>query len=100
MMMSLFVGEFAATGWLAYPPLSGLDYTPGVGVDYYLSALQISGLGPTLSGINFIVTILRMRAPCMNLMKMPVFTWTALFTNVLIVAAFPVLAAKIGSAHA
>ncbi|MBO9355556.1 cytochrome o ubiquinol oxidase subunit I [Bordetella petrii] len=95
MMMSLFVGEFAATGWLAYPPLSGLDYSPGVGVDYYLWALQISGLGTTLSGINFIVTILRMRAPGMNLMKMPVFTWTALVTNVLIVAAFPVLAATL-----
>jgi len=95
MMMSLFVGEFAATGWLAYPPLSGLDYSPGVGVDYYLWALQISGLGTTLSGINFIVTILRMRAPGMNLMKMPVFTWTSLVTNVLIVAAFPVLAATL-----
>ena len=95
MMMSLFVGEFAATGWLAYPPLSGLDYSPGVGVDYYLWALQISGLGTTLSGINFIVTILRMRAPGMSLMKMPVFTWTALVTNVLIVAAFPVLAATL-----
>ncbi|MCD0504460.1 cytochrome o ubiquinol oxidase subunit I [Bordetella petrii] len=95
MMLSLFVGEFAATGWLAYPPLSGLDYSPGVGVDYYLWALQISGLGTTLSGINFIVTILRMRAPGMGLMKMPVFTWTALVTNILIVAAFPVLAATL-----
>ncbi|MGN6455530.1 MAG: cytochrome o ubiquinol oxidase subunit I, partial [Achromobacter mucicolens] len=95
MMLSLFVGEFAATGWLAYPPLSGLDYSPSVGVDYYLWALQISGLGTTLSGINFIVTILRMRAPGMTLMKMPIFTWTSLVTNVLIVAAFPVLAATL-----
>src|SRR3546814_18302304 len=95
MVWSLCVVEFAAPGWLAYPPLSGLDYSPGVGVDYYLWALQISGLGTTLSGINFIVTILRMRAPGMNLMKMPVFTWTALVTNVLIVAAFPVLAATL-----
>ncbi|MGN6659624.1 MAG: cytochrome o ubiquinol oxidase subunit I, partial [Achromobacter mucicolens] len=95
MMISLFVGEFAATGWLAYPPLSGLDYSPSVGVDYYLWALQISGLGTTLSGINFIVTILRMRAPGMTLMKMPIFTWTSLVTNVLIVAAFPVLAATL-----
>ncbi|EWM49058.1 cytochrome C and Quinol oxidase polypeptide I family protein [Bordetella holmesii 70147] len=94
-MMSLFVGEFAATGWLAYPPLSGLDYSPSVGVDYYIWALQISGLGTTLSGINFVVTILRMRAPGMNLMKMPVFTWTALVTNILIVAAFPVLTATL-----
>ena len=92
MMLSLFVGEFAATGWLAYPPLSGLEGSPGVGVDYYIWALQISGVGTTLSGINFIVTILRMRTPGMNLMKMPVFTWTALVTNILIVAAFPVLA--------
>ena len=95
MMISLFVGEFAATGWLAYPPLSGLDYSPSVGVDYYIWALQISGLGTTLSGINFIVTILRMRAPGMTLMKMPIFTWTSLVTNVLIVAAFPVLAATL-----
>ncbi|CAM3775913.1 cytochrome o ubiquinol oxidase subunit I [Bordetella tumulicola] len=92
MMLSLFVGEFAATGWLAYPPLSGLEGSPGVGVDYYIWALQISGIGTTLSGINFVVTILRMRTPGMNLMKMPVFTWTALVTNVLIIAAFPVLA--------
>ncbi|HEY0296455.1 MAG TPA: cytochrome o ubiquinol oxidase subunit I [Bordetella sp.] len=94
-MLSLFVGEFAATGWLAYPPLSGLDYSPSVGVDYYIWALQISGLGTTLSGINFIVTILRMRTPGMKLMQMPVFTWTALVTNVLIVAAFPVLTATL-----
>ncbi len=95
MMLSLFVGEFAATGWLAYPPLSELDYSPGVGVDYYIWALQISGLGTTLSGINFIVTILRMRAPGMSLMKMPVFTWASLVTNILILAAFPVLAATL-----
>ncbi|NMU90448.1 cytochrome o ubiquinol oxidase subunit I [Achromobacter ruhlandii] len=95
MMISLFVGEFAAPGWPAYPPLSGLDYSPSVGVDYYIWALQISGLGTTLSGINFIVTILRMRAPGMTLMKMPIFTWTSLVTNVLIVAAFPVLAATL-----
>ena len=90
-MASLFIGDFAATGWLAYPPLSELKYSPGVGVDYYIWALQLSGLGTTLSGINFIVTILKMRAPGMDLMKMPVFTWTALVTNILIVAAFPVL---------
>ncbi len=90
-MVSMFVGEFAATGWLAYPPLSELEYSPTVGVDYYIWALQLSGLGTTLSGINFIVTILKMRAPGMTLMKMPVFTWTALVTNILIVAAFPIL---------
>ncbi|AOY94642.1 cytochrome o ubiquinol oxidase subunit I [Cupriavidus sp. USMAA2-4] len=94
-MLSMFVGDFAATGWVAYPPLSGLGYSPTVGVDYYIWSLQISGLGTTLTGINFIVTILRMRAPGMNLMKMPVFTWTALITNILIVAVFPVLTATL-----
>ncbi|PXA97930.1 cytochrome o ubiquinol oxidase subunit I [Nostoc sp. 3335mG] len=92
-MASLFIGEFAATGWLAYPPLSGLAYSPSVGVDYYIWALQIAGVGTTLSGINLIVTILKLRAPGMNLMKMPIFTWTSLCTNVLIVASFPVLTA-------
>ena len=91
-MLSLWIGEFAATGWLAFPPLSGSEYSPSVGMDYYIWALQISGLGTTLSGINFVVTIMRMRTPGMPLMKMPVFTWTALVTNVLIIAAFPVLA--------
>ena len=94
-MMSMFIGDFAATGWLAYPPLSELGYSPTVGVDYYIWALQISGVGTTLTGINFIVTILRMRAPGMKLMQMPVFTWTALVTNILIVAAFPVLTATL-----
>jgi len=94
-MLSMFVGDFAATGWVAYPPLSGLGYSPTVGVDYYIWSLQISGLGTTLTGINFIVTILRMRAPGLNLMKMPVFTWTALITNILIVAIFPVLTATL-----
>ena len=92
-MASLFVGEFAATGWLAYPPLSGIAYSPSVGVDYYIWALQIAGVGTTLSGINLIVTILKMRAPGMGLMKMPVFTWTSLCSNILIVASFPVLTA-------
>ena len=90
-MASLFIGEFAKTGWLAYPPLSGIAYSPGVGVDYYIWALQIAGIGTTLSGINLIATIVKMRAPGMSMMKMPVFTWTSLCTNVLIVAAFPVL---------
>src|ERR1700761_7955613 len=92
-MCSLFVGEFARTGWLAYPPLSGILYSPDVGVDYYIWALQIAGVGTLLSGINLIATIVKMRAPGMTLMKMPIFTWTALCTNVLIVAAFPVLTA-------
>ncbi|HBP75596.1 MAG TPA: cytochrome o ubiquinol oxidase subunit I [Alcanivorax sp.] len=95
-MASLFIGEFAKTGWLAYPPLSGIMESPGVGVDYYLWALQIAGVGTLLSGINLLVTIVKMRAPGMNLMKMPVFTWTSLCTNILIVAAFPVLTAVLG----
>ncbi|WP_430421661.1 cytochrome o ubiquinol oxidase subunit I [Methylibium petroleiphilum] len=93
LMVSLFVGEFAKTGWLAYPPLSGIAFSPDVGVDYYIWSLQIAGVGTLLSGVNLIATIVKMRAPGMTLMKMPVFTWTALCTNVLIVAAFPVLTA-------
>ena len=92
-MVSLFVGEYAKTGWLAYPPLSGILASPDVGVDYYIWSLQIAGVGTLLSGVNLIATIVKMRAPGMSLMKMPVFTWTALCTNVLIVAAFPVLTA-------
>ncbi len=94
-MMSLFVGEFARTGWLAYPPLSGIIASPDVGVDYYIWALQIAGVGTVLSGINLLVTIIKMRAPGMTLMRMPIFTWTALCTNALIVAAFPVLTAAV-----
>ena len=94
-MISLFVGEFARTGWLAYPPLSGADYSPGVGVDYYIWGLQVAGVGTTLSGINLIATIVKMRAPGMTMMKMPIFTWTSLCTNVLIVASFPILTATL-----
>ncbi|MTE00397.1 cytochrome o ubiquinol oxidase subunit I [Paracoccus sp. YIM 132242] len=94
-MMSLFVGEFAQTGWLAFPPLSGLGYSPYVGVDYYIWGLQVAGVGTTLSGINLLVTIIKMRAPGMTMMRMPIFTWTALCTNILIVASFPVLTATL-----
>jgi cytochrome o ubiquinol oxidase subunit I len=91
--LSLVVGEFARTGWLAYPPLSELAYSPGVGVDYYLWGLQISGMGTLLSGINLTTTILKLRAPGMGYSRMPVFCWTALASNLLIVAAFPILTA-------
>src|SRR5467141_1941265 len=94
--ISLVVGEFARTGWLAYPPLSELQFSPGVGVDYYLWALQISGIGTLLAGINMVTTILKMRAPGMTYMRMPVFCWTALASNMLIVAAFPILTATFG----
>ncbi len=93
---SLVVGEFARTGWLAYPPLSELQFSPGVGVDYYLWALQISGIGSLLAGINMVTTILKLRAPGMTYMRMPVFCWTALASSMLIVAAFPVLTATFG----
>jgi cytochrome o ubiquinol oxidase subunit 1 len=91
--ISLFVGEYSKAGWMAYPPLSELRFSPGVGVDYYLWSLQISGIGTLLSGVNFVTTILKLRAPGMGLMRMPVFCWTALAANALIVAVFPVLTA-------
>jgi len=91
--VSLVVGEFAKTGWLAYPPLSELAYSPGVGVDYYLWSLEISGVGTLLTGINLTTTILKLRAPGMGYGRMPIFCWTALASNLLIIAAFPVLTA-------
>jgi cytochrome o ubiquinol oxidase subunit I len=91
--ISLFVGEFARTGWLPYPPLSELAYSPGVGVDYYLWALQISGVGSLLAGINLVTTVLKIRAPGMTYLRMPMFCWTTLASNLLIVAAFPILTA-------
>ncbi|MFZ2832041.1 MAG: cytochrome o ubiquinol oxidase subunit I [Minisyncoccia bacterium] len=93
--LSLFVGEFAATGWLAYPPLSGIVYSPGVGVDYYIWALQIAGVGSLISAINFFVTILMMRCPGMTLMRMPVFTWTAFSSMALVIITFPILTATL-----
>src|SRR6202167_6100975 len=94
--VSLVVGEFARTGWLAYPPLSELQFSPGVGVDYYLWALQISGIGTLLAGINMVTTILKLRAPGMTYTRMPVFCWTAMASSLLIVAAFPILTATFG----
>jgi cytochrome o ubiquinol oxidase subunit 1 len=89
--ISLVVGQFASTGWLAYPPLAELYYSPDVGVDYYIWSLQISGIGTLLAGINFIATILKMRCKGMTLMKMPVFVWSALCAMILVALAFPVL---------
>lgn len=91
----VFGGDFSSAGWLAYPPLSGLEYSPGVGVDYWIWSLQISGLGTLLGGINILVTILKMRAPGMTLMKMPMFTWASLCSMVLIVSSFPLLTATL-----
>jgi cytochrome o ubiquinol oxidase subunit I len=93
--ISLVVGEFARTGWLPYPPLSELTYSPGVGVDYYLWALQISGVGTLLTGVNFVTTVLKIHAPGMTYMRMPMFCWTTLASNLLIVAAFPILTATL-----
>ncbi len=93
--VSLVVGEFARTGWLPYPPLSEITYSPGVGVDYYLWSLQISGVGTLLTGINFVTTVLKIHAPGMTYMRMPVFCWTTLASSLLIVAAFPVLTATL-----
>ncbi len=94
--LSLVVGhQFAATGWLAYPPLSELQYSPGVGVNYWLWSVQIAGVGSLLSGINFIVTILKMRVRGMSLMKMPMFCWSVLGSMTLVIFAFPILTATL-----
>ena len=91
--MSLVIGEFQRTGWLPYPPLSEIAYSPGVGVDYWLWALTISGVGTLVGGVNLVTTILKMRAPGMDYLRMPMFCWTSLATNLLVVAAFPILTA-------
>ena len=93
--ISLVVGEFARTGWLPYPPLSELTYSPGVGVDYYLWSLQISGVGTLVAGINLVTTVLKIRTRGMTYMRMPMFCWTTLASNLLIVAAFPILTATL-----
>jgi cytochrome o ubiquinol oxidase subunit 1 len=93
--ISLVIGKFSRTGWLPFPPLSELDYSPDEGVDYYCWAIQISGIGTLMTGINFVTTILKMRAPGMRYTRMPMFCWTALATNLLIIAAFPILTATL-----
>ncbi|MEZ7135106.1 MULTISPECIES: cytochrome o ubiquinol oxidase subunit I [Komagataeibacter] len=94
--VSLFIGEFSQCGWLAYPPLSEQQFSPGVGVDYYIWAVQLSGVGTLLTGVNFFATIVKMRAPGMTYMRMPVFTWTIFCTTVLIMVAFPILTVAMG----
>ena len=93
--VSLVVGEFARTGWLPFPPLSELTYSPGVGVDYYIWALEISGGGTLVSGINLVTTVLKLRTRGMSYLRMPMFCWTTLAANLLIVAAFPILTATL-----
>jgi cytochrome o ubiquinol oxidase subunit I len=94
-MVSLGVGEFSQAGWSGYAPLTQKQYSPGVGVDYWIWGFQIAGVGSTMTGINFLVTIIKMRAPGMTLMRMPLFVWTTFCTNVLMVWAFPVLTAAL-----
>lgn len=94
-LVSLVIGKFSIAGWLAYPPLSGAEYSPDEGVDYWIWAVQIAGVGSTLSGINFLVTILKMRCPGMTFMKMPIFVWSGLCSMILIIFAFPVLTATL-----
>lgn len=96
LVVSLVIGNFSGAGWVAYPPLSGIKYSPDVGVDYWAWSVQISGIGTTLSGVNFLVTIFKMRCPGMTLMKMPLFVWASLGTLILIVFAFPILTAVVG----
>src|SRR5262249_56138510 len=89
------VGGFGGTGWLPYPPLAELTYSPGVGVDYYTWSLEISGVGTLVAGINLVVTVLKIRTKGMTYMRMPMFCWTTLASNLLIVAAFPILTATL-----
>ena len=91
MLTSLVVGKFSTAGWTAYPPYSGVEYTPGVGVDYWLWMVFISGFATTMTGINFLVTIFKCRAPGMTMFRLPLFTWTIFITSVLIIFAFPAL---------
>jgi len=90
-LVSLAVGHFANAGWLSYAPLSSIEYNPGEGIDYWIWIVQIAGIGTTLGGINFLVTILKMRCPGMTFMRMPIFVWSCLCANVLIILAFPIL---------
>jgi cytochrome o ubiquinol oxidase subunit 1 len=88
---SLVLGDFSTAGWLSYPPLSELAFSPTVGVDYWLWSLQIAGIGSLLSGINFFVTIIRNRCKGMTPMRMPMFTWTVAGAMSLVIFAFPIL---------
>ena len=93
--VSLGVGEFSGAGWLGYPPLSELAYSPGTGIDYWIWSLQIAGIGSLLSGVNFLVTIFTLRRAGMTLMKMPIFVWSVIGSMLLVVFAFPILTATL-----
>jgi cytochrome o ubiquinol oxidase subunit 1 len=90
-MASLMLGKFSTGGWSGYPPFTGVDYQPGVGPDYWIWALTLSSIGSTLTGLNFAVTIYKDRCPGMTLFRMPLFTWTALCTSILMIFAMPPL---------
>lgn len=94
--ISLFIGDFSTAGWLGYPPISELQFSPGVGVDYYIWAVQISGIGTVLTAVNFITTITKMRAPGMTWMRIPVFTWTVFAACIMIFTTFPALTVATG----
>ncbi|MCH1643053.1 cytochrome aa3 quinol oxidase subunit I [Paenibacillus timonensis] len=89
--ISFVIGGSPDAGWTAYFPLASIEFSPTVGNNYYSIAIQIAGIGTLMTAVNFLVTILKMRAPGMKLMKMPMFTWSVLITNVIILFAFPVL---------
>ncbi|PZE21484.1 cytochrome aa3 quinol oxidase subunit I [Paenibacillus xerothermodurans] len=89
--ISFVIGGSPDAGWSSYFPLASNEFSHSVGTNYYMFALQISGLGTLITGVNFVTTILKMRAPGMTLMKMPMFSWSALITNLIIAFAFPVL---------
>ena len=89
--VSFVIGGSPDAGWLSYPPLSEMSHSPGVGQNFYIWGIQISGIGSLATGINFIVTILKMRAPGMKLMKMPMFTWSVFSSCIMIIFAFPIL---------
>ncbi len=96
LMVSMIIGDFSIAGWVGYPPLSGLKYSPGEGTDYWIWSVQIAGVGSLMSGVNFLITILKMRCPGMTLMKMPLFVWGCFTSLILIIFAFPILTATLG----
>jgi cytochrome o ubiquinol oxidase subunit 1 len=90
-MLSLFVGDFSHDGWIGLIPLTELPYSPGVGVDYWMWAIQIGSVGTTLNAINMIATIVKLRAPGMTWSRLPFVVWTSLTTNIIALTAFPIL---------
>ncbi len=94
-LVSLMIGSYAGTGWSSYPPLAGIKYNPSEGVDYWAWTVQIAGAGSLLSGINFFVTILKMRCPGMTVWRMPIFVWASFTTMILVIFAFPILTADV-----